>query len=94
MSFFPKAENFTSLALNEYSLVSGGTTAGSANRNSLGVIPSGPSALKLDPSFREVNFNVLSVQSVPKNMCDFIFYKFHVNPKLTARIIMPRVRFF
>ena len=29
--------------------------------------------VKLDPSFREVNFNVLSVQSVPKNMCDFIF---------------------
>ena len=29
--------------------------------------------VKLDPSFREVNFNFLSVQSVPKNMCDFIF---------------------
>ena len=29
--------------------------------------------VKLDPSFREVNFNVLSVHSVPKNMCDFIF---------------------
>ena len=29
--------------------------------------------VKLDPSFREVNFNVLSVQSVPKNVCDFIF---------------------
>ena len=29
--------------------------------------------VKLDPSFREVNFNVFSVQSVPKNMCDFIF---------------------
>ena len=29
--------------------------------------------VKLDPSFREVNFNVLSDQSVPKNMCDFIF---------------------
>ena len=29
--------------------------------------------VKLDPSFREVNFNVLSVQSVPKNMCDFNF---------------------
>ena len=29
--------------------------------------------VKLDPSFREVNFNVLSGQSVPKNMCDFTF---------------------
>ena len=29
--------------------------------------------VKLDPSFREVNLNVLSVHSVPKNMCDFIF---------------------
>ena len=29
--------------------------------------------VELDPSFSEVNFNVLSVQSVPKSMCDFIF---------------------
>ena len=29
--------------------------------------------VKLDQSFREVNFNVLSVQSVPKNMRDFTF---------------------
>ena len=29
--------------------------------------------VKLDPSVREVDFNVLSVQSVPKNMCDFTF---------------------
>ena len=29
--------------------------------------------VKLDPSFRELNFNFLSVQSVPKKMCDFIF---------------------
>ena len=30
--------------------------------------------VKLDPSFREINFNILSVQSVPKKkMCDFIF---------------------
>ena len=29
--------------------------------------------VKLDPSFREVNFNVPSVQSVPMKMCDFIF---------------------
>ena len=30
--------------------------------------------VKLGPSFRELNFNSLSVQSVPKKkMCDFIF---------------------
>ena len=37
------------------------------------VILNNLSERKLDPSFGEVNFNVLSVQSVPKNMCDIIF---------------------
>ena len=39
----------------------------------IGILSVKGEKVKLDPSFREVNFNVLSVQSVPKNMCDFIF---------------------
>ena len=43
--------------------------------------------VKLDPSFRELNFNSLSVQSVSKKkMCDFIFQipDFYVNPWLIS----------